>query len=804
MKKLLGVFYALVCVAGAVRADSVTFRESYSERVVRYCDPDPEFGCGYFETENGSFSGGGSITFPGLSAVGLDEIAGGEASLGGASISFSQDDPGVTATANRLVVKLGEEDVDDDGNPIFYSYGSITFTRNGNVLSFTFTVSDAVGGSIAAADYAEPEDPETLATQAISSSVEFKLRLGEFDFTRQVYYKGTASYRKGLLGTGEEAETVTLATVSISGAADYTKPTLSITTPKPNQRITNETFLVTGKAADNGELAEIRVRVNDGEFETVELPETGSVWTTEVTLRPGINTIEAFSIDAEENVSATAKVQCFRVLTSALTLIVGEGGTVMGVLNRQVLEVGSAYKATAKPGPTNLFSHWRNSVLETISTNLMLSFQMEEDLVLEAHFIPTPSVLNLAVDPGNTVMGVTHRQVLVAGRRYTATAKPGPTNLFSYWSSSASGPSSNAVLNFPASPDLTLDAHFIPNPWLPNKGTYNGLFLPDADVATTNAGFLTMQLTDKGKVTGKVTQGAQTRSFMGQLDLNGNALIQIPTAPALALQLAFDLANGSGLVEGSVSNAAWPSPSPLHAELQVPAVALVGKHTFAIPGARAVESTNRPAGDGAGVITVNANGSITLAGNLGEGTPLTAGSGLSKSGRLPVHAVQFAGRGFFIGWLSVSTSSLPLTVTGPSLTWFKPPGLARQMTYLGGFNEQNKSLQGARYTPPLRGSNVLNWPVGIVMLDGGRLTNTISNVLTVAGPTLAAPGNTNKILLTLTASSGKLSGSFLHPVSSKSTPLNGYVLQMPGGDVGKGWFVRSNESGYLDLHKAAP
>ena len=203
------------------------------------------------------------------------------------------------------------------------------------------------------------------------------------------------------------------------------------------------------------------------------------------------------------------------------------------------------------------------------------------------------------------------------------------------------------------------------------------------------------------------------------------------------------------------------------------------------------------------MLTVKADGSAIMMGNLGEGAPLTAGSGISRDGDLPVHAVQFGGKGFFIGWLNVSTSSPPLTVTGASLTWFKPPALARQITYLAGFNE-SKSLQGARYTPPPPGTNVLNWTSGVVLLDGGHLQTTISNGLTVTRTTLAAPGNTNSIALTITGSSGKISGSFLHPATRKSTPLNGYVLQLPDGDVGRGWFISTNESGFMDLHKPVP
>ena len=804
MKKLFWVICMMACAAGGVRADSVTFTESYSERILSFRDEDF---VEYFKVANVGYSGSGSVTFPGLRAVALNTIAGGSISLGGARLEFSLEDEGVTASANRMVIKLGESYEDENGDFVFDQYGTLTFTRSGDVLTFAFSASGlSEESSIAAAGFAEPVDIDNLAApRIISSQTQFALNLDGFSFTRRVYFKGTASYRRQVVGSGDEAELHILATVSLTGAADYTRPTLSITSPRANQRIANQTeeiFLITGKAADNGEVAAVNVRVIDDEFEGADYDSETGNWAKELSLSPGTNTIEAFSMDADGNVSSTARVTCFRVVTNRLTLIVGDGGAVMGVSNGQFLEIGRGYKATAKPGPTNLFSYWSNSVTELTSTNLMLPFQMEEGLVLEAHFVPNPWVLALLVDPGNEVMGVSNTQVLIAGRRYTATAKPGPTNLFSYWSNSVSGFSSNAVLNFPASPDLLLEAHFIPNPWLPNAGTYNGLFLPVAYVSPTNAGFITLQLTAGGKISGKITQGAkQPRSFTGQVDLNGKALIRITAPPALTLQLIFDLANGTA--DGLVSNAAWQSV--FTAGRQAPAAALVGKHTFAIPGAPAEESTNRPAGDGAGVLKVKANGSATLAGNLGEGAPLTVGSGISRTGRLPVHAVQFGGRGLFIGWLNVSTSAAPLTVTGASLKWFKPPGMARQSTYPSGFSESNKSLMGTRYTPPRKGTNVINWTNGAVLLDGGLLTSTISNVLTVAGTKLTAPGATNQIVLKLTASSGKLSGSFLHPASSKKgTPLNGYVLQMPDGDVGKGWFIRTNESGFLDLHKLVP
>ena len=408
---------------------------------------------------------------------------------------------------------------------------------------------------------------------------------------------------------------------------------------------------------------------------------------------------------------------------------------------------------------------------------------MSADLTLEAKFIPNPWLP-------------------------TARAKDSPTNLFSCWSNSVTGLSTNAIHPFRMSADLTLEAKFIPNPWLPNAGTYIGVFFPIADVATTNSGYLTLQLTSAGKVTGKLIQaGQKPRSLSGNVGLDGSSTARVAGSSPLTVHLMFDLTGGSGEVTGSVSNTAWQTA--LRAVPQVSSPVLVGRHTFFIPGADASTASTKPAGDGVGVLTVVANGSAAIVGNLGEGTPLTFSSGVAKNGDMPVFAAQFGGKGFFIGWLTVSTSSPPLTVIGSSLNWLKPSGLPGQTNYLAGFSE-TKNLLGARFLPPPRSTNALNWTTnGAVLLDGGQLSFTISNSLAITGRKLSPVDNTNQIALSFDlarnkSANGKLSGSFLHPVTRKTTRLKGVILQMPDGDTGHGWFIGTDESGFLDLRPPSP
>jgi hypothetical protein len=699
----------MACVTSVASADSIQFRESYQERLLRFSDPG--FGTVFVEASFISFSGSGVITIPGLANVPLDTIDGGGISIGDASHEFTVGDPDVTTAPNRLVAT-------DGGS------GRIILTRAGNVLTFSFSAPNLSETSIVAANYAEPG--EDRLPQRFSGQTEFRLQLGGLVFTRRIYFQGTASYQTRLVGGGGEVEPeeFVLATVSATGAADYLKPRVTITSPRLNQRVSNEVVTVTGRATDNGELTGVFLRVNDADepLNAGYNPETG-VWSVDASLPPGTNTFRAWGVDLDNHVSLTNVVKCFRVVTNALALSVSEGGRVTGVSNMQVLEIGRGYRATAIPGPTNLFAWWSNSVSGAVSTNPVLPFLMAEGLELRAQFIP--------------------------------------------------------------------------NPWHPNAGVFNGLFVHESEPTPTNSGFVTLTLASRGRVTGRVVQGVRSRGFAGQLDLEGRAVISVPGAPALSLLLDFDLQSGSGQVDGTVSNAVFQSP--LHAGRQVGDPALAGRHNFVIPGATAEESESRPAGDGVGTLTITANGAATLAGNLGEGTPLVAAGGISKLGYLPVHAVQFGGQGFFIGAVNVSTGSPPFTVLGTNLIWFKPPGLLRQQTYPGGFRHADKLLLGTRYTPPPRGSNALNWTTGLIQLDGGGLDATLQNPLAHSGVSLTASGNTNSLLLTLTPSTGRIAGSFLHPLTGRITRWNGCVLQQPDGDTGRGWFISTNQSGYLNL-----
>jgi len=73
--------------------------------------------------------------------------------------------------------------------------------------------------------------------------------------------------------------------------------------------------------------------------------------------------------------------------TSPLTLTVMGAGTVKPNLDGRVLEIGRSYTLTAKPATANLFSNWTGGVT---SSSPVLTFVMQSNLMLVAHFVPSP------------------------------------------------------------------------------------------------------------------------------------------------------------------------------------------------------------------------------------------------------------------------------------------------------------------------------------------------------------------------------------------------------------------------------
>ncbi len=98
---------------------------------------------------------------------------------------------------------------------------------------------------------------------------------------------------------------------------DIAKPTVAITLPTANLRITNTNpvYTVKGTATDNSAVAAVKVRLNSGDWTNAVTTNAWKNWSVPVTLTGGTNTIRAYSIDTGGNNSSTSSVVCTYVMT---------------------------------------------------------------------------------------------------------------------------------------------------------------------------------------------------------------------------------------------------------------------------------------------------------------------------------------------------------------------------------------------------------------------------------------------------------------------------------------------------------
>ncbi len=92
---------------------------------------------------------------------------------------------------------------------------------------------------------------------------------------------------------------------------DVTRPTLTITAPTANQRMTNALAFVTGTASDNWKVAGVWYQFNSGAWTIAPTSNGWTNWNTSLTLPAGTNSLKAYALDLGGNYSLTSSVSFF-------------------------------------------------------------------------------------------------------------------------------------------------------------------------------------------------------------------------------------------------------------------------------------------------------------------------------------------------------------------------------------------------------------------------------------------------------------------------------------------------------------
>jgi hypothetical protein len=394
-------------------------------------------------------------------------------------------------------------------------------------------------------------------------------------------------------------------------------------------------------------------------------------------------------------------------------------------------------------------------------------------------------------------------QALTIGNNYTMTAKPGASYVFSKWTGGIY--STAPALTFVMQRALSLQANFVPSPFIPFKGTYNGLFYDTNGVTQLGSGFITLTVTaDSGAFTGKLLIGSAKWPLAGQFDANGNATVTVKrggmTPLTLALQL--DLSGGSDQITGTftINDNSWTAQMVANRavfDALTNPCPQAGTYTLLIPGTPG--ATQSPAGDGFGIVTVTPAGLVTLTGTLADGTPVSQSTTLSKSGQWALYAPVYAfGRGSMLGWLSF-TNTLSSDISG-LLSWIRPV-IPTTPQFTTGFAVTTEAV-GSLYIPPANESPILNMGTGIVALGDGALVQSFTNQIQLNANNTVANLSNNGLQLTFNTGNGLFAGKAQDPVTSAYLSFKGIVLQKQ--NTGGGFFLNQNQSGEVYLEATSP
>ena len=464
----------------------------------------------------------------------------------------------------------------------------------------------------------------------------------------------------------------------------------------------------------------------------------------------------------------------------------------------------NAYQYLAAPA-TNRF-RWSASItnlLPGLNTVRVFACDTSSNLsttVSRTFTYAVVSPLTLTTTGNGTVAPRDNGVDLELNKPYTLNATAAAGYIFANWTDGAGHVlATTRKFTFIMTSGLVLQANFIPNPFIPLKGAYAGLFNDTNGFTSTNAGAFSATVTAQGSLTAKLQLAGGTYSLSGSFSAVGaysNSMARPKQGP-LSVLLQLDL-TGSQNITGSVSSTAWSADLRAYRAMYSPTAKAPEsgkKFTLVIPGA--TNAAAGPGGNGFGTVSVDVSGNIKFSGSLGDGTKVTQAGLVVGQGQWPFYLSPYGGKGLVQGWLSFLTNGAALDLAGP-VGWFKLGGVSGKLYPSGFAFPDGVGVTGSVYAFT-NGVRVLDWTngAGIIELEGGNLPDSITNGLILGSNNkVSATNKLSKLTLTLTTASGLFQGS-VPTAGGKSIPVSGVLLQ--NANAGYGLFLGTNQSGGVSL-----
>ncbi|MFN7138317.1 MAG: cadherin repeat domain-containing protein [Limisphaerales bacterium] len=332
----------------------------------------------------------------------------------------------------------------------------------------------------------------------------------------------------------------------------------------------------------------------------------------------------------------------------------------------------------------------------------------------------------------------------------------------------------------------------------PAAGKYTGLFHEPGEekyYQNDSAGFVTLSISSKFGVSGKLFIEGNSVPFSGKLDVDGTATLNVSRLKwgkgDLVMELALDL-NDTGELTGTLHGESWTSTlkanKSIYSKLDKAPEALVGRYTTVLNTGRS---------PGYGLLTLDAQGKIKLVGGMPDTVNTKCSGHLSKNREWPFYSALYphkrtvAGRTFVehrgaaLGWLTFGNSY----VEG-DIRWVTDGTISSAFTY-------DIYPYAERYSPGPTSSPVLGTSSYVLDILRGDIVAVgffkDNNVFSISD-------NPAGVSLSVAPKTGLMKGAFRHPgIPGTTTKFKGVVF--PSFKEGVGVFHGIDEPGSVHLRQ---
>jgi uncharacterized repeat protein (TIGR02543 family) len=429
-----------------------------------------------------------------------------------------------------------------------------------------------------------------------------------------------------------------------------------------NTNTNNFTYTVSASPAGGGTVSPSGTNAAGSSITVVATNNNGFIFTN--WMSNGVVAVATSNYTFTLNTNVTVVANFLPTYTLTVNASPTNGGSVSG---GGTFPAGSSRTVTATTNGGFEFLGWSG---DATGTNPTLSVTVNTNLTITANFLAVSTNITFTVttNGAGTVTPNLNGENLKAGSRHTLTATAASGNLFSGWTGSIT--TNKNPLAIKAESSLVLQANFVTNIFLADKGTYNGLFIMSNVVTEATAGMLKgLAITQKGTYSGSILINGGSHAISGAFSPEGQATNLIKREAGaggnLTVSMALTSSNSTPQITGTVAES--DGVADLTANLAVKTAS--AEYTLLImPDTNSLPPTNSPGGDSYAAITNNA-GAVKIAGAMADGATLSQTVSVAQDGSIPVYDSLYSGKGLLLGWISLN----PTNTADVSLTWIHPP-----------------------------------------------------------------------------------------------------------------------------------